>query len=179
MNRICVFCGSRFGVDTKYSDAAGNLGSLLVSNGLGLVYGGSKIGLMGVIANAVLEEGGEVIGVMPKNIVEKEIAHNGLTELKIVGTMHQRKATMIQLADGFIALPGGMGTLDEFCEVVTWAQLGYHNKPCGLLNTGNYFEHFISFFKNAVSQKFIKPEHKSLILIDDDPAILLKRMMKL
>lgn len=178
MNRICVFCGSRFGVDKKYSDAAGNLGRLLVSNGLGLVYGGSKIGLMGVIADAVLEEGGEVIGVMPKDIVEKEIAHNGLTELKIVETMHQRKATMIQLADGFIALPGGMGTLDEFCEVVTWAQLGYHNKPCGLLNTGNYFEHFIEFFKNAAKQKFIKPEHKSLILIDDDPAVLLKRMMK-
>jgi uncharacterized protein (TIGR00730 family) len=173
-----VFCGSRFGVDIKYSDAAVNLGRLLVSNGLGLVYGGSKIGLMGVIADAVLEEGGEVIGVMPKDIVEKEIAHNGLTKLKIVETMHQRKATMIQHADGFIALPGGMGTLDEFCEVVTWAQLGYHNKPCGLLNTENYFEHFINFFMNAVSQKFIKPEHKSLILIDDDPTILLRRMMK-
>jgi len=178
MNRICVFCGSRFGVDTKYSCAAGTLGRLLVSYGLGLVYGGSKIGLMGVIADAVLNEGGEVIGVMPRNIVDREMAHNGLTKLKIVETMHQRKAEMIQLADGFIALPGGMGTLDEFCEVVTWAQLGYHNKPCGILNTENYFEHFIEFFKNAVSQKFIKPEHNSLILIDDDPAILLKRMMK-
>ncbi|MBL7129251.1 MAG: TIGR00730 family Rossman fold protein [Ignavibacteria bacterium] len=177
MNRICVFCGSRFGVDTKYSDAASNLGRLLVSNGFGLVYGGAKVGLMGVIADAVLEEDGEVIGVMPKDIVEKEIAHNGLTELKIVDTMHERKAEMIRLADGFIALPGGMGTLDEFCEVITWTQLGYHNKPCGLLNTGNYFEHFIEFFKNAVSQKFIKQEHRSLILIDDNPATLLQKMM--
>ena len=178
MNRICVFCGSRFGVDTKYSDAANILGKLLASNGLVLVYGGSKIGLMGVIADAVLEEGGEVIGVMPKDIVEREIAHNGLTELKIVETMHQRKAEMIQLADGFIVLPGGMGTLDEFCEVITWVQLGYHNKPCGLLNTENYFKHFIEFYKNAVKQSFIKPEHRSLILVDDDPANLLQRMIK-
>ena len=173
-----MFCGSRFGNDIKYSNAADNLGRLLVSNGLGLVYGGSKIGLMGVIADAVLEESGEVIGVMPKDIVEREIAHNGLTELKIVDTMHERKAEMIQLADGFIALPGGMGTLDEFCEVITWTQLGYHNKPCGLLNTDNYFEYFIEFFKNAVKQKFIKQEHRSLILIDNNPATLLQKMMR-
>jgi len=178
MNRICVFCGSRLGVNTKYSEAADNLGRLLVSNGMGLVYGGSKIGLMGVIADAVLEESGEVIGVMPKDIVEREIAYNGLTELKIVDTMHERKAEMIRLADGFIALPGGMGTLDEFCEVITWTQLGYHNKPCGLLNTENYFEYFIEFFKNVIKQKFIKQEHRSLILIDDNPATLLQKMMR-
>ena len=178
MDRICVFCGSNFGSDELYSKAAKELGSLLVSKDISLVYGGGKVGLMGILADAVLKNGGEVIGVMPRKLVERENAHNGLSELRIVDSIHQRKSMMAELADGFIALPGGFGTLDEFCEAVTWAQLGFHKKPCGLLNTGNYYKHFISFFKNAISEGFIKPEHNSLILIDENSTNLLQRMMQ-
>ena len=134
LKQICVFCGSNLGARTAYVEAAENLGKLLGKRGIGLVYGGGKVGLMGKIADSVLASGGEVIGVIPKSLMRKEIAHAGLTDLRVVDSMHQRKALMAELSDGFVALPGGFGTFEEFCEIVTWAQLGLHAKPCGILN---------------------------------------------
>ena len=155
--------------------AARQLGALLTRHGLGLVYGGAKIGLMGAVADAVLEKGGEVIGVIPEGLVTKEVAHSGLTDLRIVRSMHERKAMMESLADGFIALPGGFGTFEEFCEILTWAQLGIHRKPCGLLNVDGYYDGFLSFIDHAVSNGFIRTEHRGLLLADVDAESLLKR----
>ena len=173
MKRICVFCGSNSGRGDKYQSMAVKLGRALAERGLGLVYGGGKVGLMGTIADAVLERGGEVIGVIPEDLVKKEVAHKGLTDLRIVGSMHERKALMARLSDGFIAMPGGFGTLDEFCEILTWAQLGFHLKPFGMLDVGGYFELFLKFVDHSVSEGFIRGEHRDMILVESSPEPLL------
>ena len=149
------------------------LGYALADRGLGLIYGGGKVGLMGVIADAVLERGGEVIGVIPEDLVKKEVAHQRLTDLRVVGSMHERKALMASLADGFIALPGGFGTLDEFCEILTWAQLGLHEKPCAVLDPTGYFDLFLEFVDHSVGQGFIRAEHRDLLLRFAEPETLL------
>jgi uncharacterized protein (TIGR00730 family) len=173
MQRICVFCGSSVGVRPVYREAAECLGRTLVRRGLGMVFGGGRIGLMGVLANAVLEAGGEAIGVIPQSLMDKELGHLGLTELRVVGSMHERKAMMAELSDAFIALPGGYGTLDEFCEVVTWSQLGLHRKPCGMLNVDGYYDPILALFDHAVREEFIRPSHRGLILVDADAGRLL------
>jgi uncharacterized protein (TIGR00730 family) len=150
MKRVCVFCGSSPGEHADYTEAARGLGVALVSRGLGLVYGGGGVGLMGELANSVLAAGGEVVGVIPRSLYEKEVAHTGVTDLRVVGSMHERKALMADLADAFIALPGGVGTLEELFEVVTWAQLGFHGKPCGVLDVRGYFEHLILVLRSTV-----------------------------
>ncbi len=176
MNRICVFCGSNPGVASIYVDAARKLGRILAKRKIGLVYGGASVGIMGELADAVLEEGGEVIGVIPSMMVEKEVAHGGLTDLRIVASMHERKALMAKLSDGFIALPGGLGTLEELFEVITWRMLGMHGKPCGLLNIGNYYDKLIGFLNFAVTEKFIMPQYRAMIQVDEDPEALLDRI---
>ena len=175
MKRICVFCGSNPGANPDYLQAAKQLGQVLAANCLGLVYGGAGVGIMKEIADAVLQEGGEVIGVMPQFLVDKEVAHNGLTDLRVVNSMHERKMLMADLADGFIALPGGLGTLEEFFEVVTWAQLGMHAKPCGLLNIADYFRNLLEFLDHAVQERLLRAEHRSMILTDDNPNSLLNQ----
>jgi uncharacterized protein (TIGR00730 family) len=176
MKRICVFCGSNMGARDVYRDAARALGNELARRGIGLVYGGSNIGLMGIVADAVLDAGGEAIGVMPKHLAAREIAHTHLTELRVVGTMHERKAMMADLADGFIALPGGFGTYDEFCEVVTWAQLGLHQKPCALLNVAGYYDAMIAMFDHATHEGFVRATHRAMLLIASEPEPLLDQM---
>ncbi len=175
MKRICVFCGSSPGAKPGYSQAAIELGHALLDKNIGLVYGGGNVGLMGQIATAVLEKGGEVIGVIPKALAEKELAFTELDDLRIVGSMHERKALMAELSDGFIALPGGLGTIEEFVEVLTWAQLGIHQKPCGLLNVCQYYEKFSDFLDYVTDQKFLKKNHRDVVLIDDNPRSLLKK----
>jgi hypothetical protein len=176
MKRICVFCGSSPGALPAYAEAAGRLGRLLAGRGLGLVYGGGNVGLMGVVAAAVIAAGGEVTGVIPRALVRREVGHGGLPDLRIVGTMHERKALMAELADGFIALPGGIGTLDEWFEIWTWAQLGLHRKPCGLLDVAGYYGPLITFLDHMVEQRFLRKSHRALVLVDDDPERLLDRM---
>ena len=176
MKRVCVFCGSSPGVRPDYVRAAQELGGLLAGRGIGLVYGGAKVGVMGAVADAVLAAGGEAIGVIPHALVSKEVAHQGLTELHVVDTMHQRKALMADLSDGFVALPGGMGTFEEFCEVLTWSQLGFHPKPCGLLNVADYYAPLLALFDRGVDEGFIRPQHRSLVLTETHPAALLARM---
>lgn len=173
MKRICVFCGSSPGVRPAYEAAARETGRALVRRGLGLVYGGGRVGLMGSIADAVLAEGGEVVGVIPAALAAREVAHTGLTELRVVSSMHERKALMAELSDAFIALPGGYGTFEEFCEVLTWSQLGIHPKPCGLLNVAGYYDRLLSLFDQAVEEGFVRPAHRSLVLEGDDPDALL------
>ena len=158
-----------------YADAAKQLARDLVERGFGLVYGGGNVGLMNIIADAVLELGGHVTGVIPNALMSKEVAHRGLSELRVVNSMHERKALMAELSDGFIALPGGIGTMEEFFEVLSWAQLGIHNKPCGLLNVSGYYDPLIEFLDHAVSQDFVKPKHRALLLVESEPAILLDR----
>lgn len=174
MKSICVFCGSNFGTKPAYVTTAKRTGQAMVERGLALVYGGGKVGLMGALADAVLEQGGTVIGVMPRALVEKEIAHHGLTQLHVVGSMHERKALMADLADGFIALPGGFGTFEEFCEILTWAQLGYHRKPCGLLNVENFYDPLLNLFNHSANEGFIRAEHRSMVLVERNPARLLR-----
>ena len=173
LQRICVFCGSSSGLRPVYSDAARAVGRLLTQRKLGLVYGGGRVGLMGAVADSVLEGGGEVIGVIPQALVDKEVGHRGLTQLRVVGSMHERKALMMDLADAFMALPGGYGTLEEFCEVLTWSQLGLHRKPCGLLNVDDYYGALIGLLERAVSEGFLHPVHRSLVLAESDPERLL------
>lgn len=174
MRRICVFCGSNSGARPEYLQAARELGRVLVENDIGLVYGGASVGAMGAIADAVLDLGGDVIGVMPQSLVDKEVANTRLTDLRIVDSMHQRKALMAELADAFIVLPGGLGTLEEFFEVVTWAQLEMHQKPCGLLNICGYYDYLITFLDHAVSERLIRQEHRDMILVDKSAERLLK-----
>ncbi len=174
MKRVCVFCGSNQGLRPAYKEAAWNMGQALALQGVGLVYGGGNVGLMGVVADATLAAGGEVIGVIPEALVAKEIGHTGLTDLRVVRSMHERKALMAELSDAFVALPGGCGTLEEFCEVLTWTQLGLHRKPCGLLNVEGYYDHLITFFDHAIAEQFIRPEHRSLVLQEQEPMRLLK-----
>lgn len=177
MKRICVFCGSSAGASPLYAEAAKELGEVIAESGIGLVYGGAQCGLMGAVANAALAHGGEVIGVIPEAMIEKEIAHVGISDLRIVRSMHERKMLMSDLADAFIAMPGGMGTIEEFCEILTWAQLGIHAKPCGLLDTEDgFFTHMRRFFDHAVDDGFIRPEHRALVMEDSDPESLLDRM---
>jgi uncharacterized protein (TIGR00730 family) len=176
LHRVCVFCGSNIGKRPAYRDATEQLGALLVERGIELVYGGGNIGLMGVLADAVLAGGGRVIGVIPSFMLAKEVAHTGLTELRIVSSMHERKAIMSDLSDGFIALPGGFGTFEEFCEVVTWSQLGLQSKPCGLLNVENYYAPLLELFDRAVREGFLHEENRRLVLDDENPARLLEKM---
>jgi uncharacterized protein (TIGR00730 family) len=173
MKRVCVFCGSSPGRDPVYLEAARRLGRTLARRGLGLVYGGGSVGLMGAVADAVLAEGAEVVGVIPRALQLRELAHGGLTTLHVVGSMHERKAKMAELAHAFIALPGGMGTLEEFAEILTWAQLGLHARPCGLLDVAGYYRPLVAFFDQAAAHGFVKPEHRRLVLVDEDPEALL------
>lgn len=176
MRRICVFTGSSPGARVEYALAAQQFGRELVTRGYELVYGGGRVGLMGAVADAVLDAGGEVIGVIPKVLLEKEVAHGRLTELRVVASMHERKAMMAELADAFVALPGGLGTLEELCEILTWAQLGLHTKPCGLLNVANYFDGLLAFLDHAVSERFIKPEHRAVLITATAAGDLLDRL---
>lgn len=176
MKRLCVFCGSNSGAREIYRETARALGNELARRGIGLVYGGSNIGLMGALADAVLGAGGEAIGVIPFHLVSKEIAHAQLTELRVVNTMHERKALMADLADGFIALPGGFGTYDEFCEIVTWAQLGLHQKPCAMLNIAGYYDAMVAMFDHATREGFVRDTHRAMLLISSDLSELLDEM---
>jgi uncharacterized protein (TIGR00730 family) len=173
--KICVFTGSRHGARSIYADGARRLGRALVERNFGLVYGGGRVGLMSVIADAVLAAGGHVTGVIPQNLVTKEVLHTGLTELRVVRSMHERKAVMAELADGFIAMPGGIGTMEELFEVLSWAQLNLHNKPCALLNSAGYYRRLIDFLDHAVAEEFLKPKHRTLLLIESEPELLLER----
>ena len=176
MKRVCVYCGSSNGARPSYIQAARALGRALVSRGLGLVYGGSNIGLMGALAGTVMSEGGGVIGIIPEPLVAKEVAHNGLSDLRVVGSMHERKALMAELADAFIALPGGFGTLEEFCEIATWIQLGLHRKPCGLLNVEGYYDGLLSFLNHAVAEGFILPRYRGVVLTDSEADALIEKL---
>jgi uncharacterized protein (TIGR00730 family) len=164
MQRICVFCASSIGNEPAFALAAEFLGQALAIRKISLVYGGGNIGLMGIIADAAMNAGGEVIGVIPQALVDKELAHHGVTDLRIVHSMHERKALMAELSDGFIALPGGFGTLEEFCEILTWAQLGLHKKPFGLLNVSGFYDHFLQFLDHIVEARLLRPQHRALVL---------------
>jgi uncharacterized protein (TIGR00730 family) len=172
----CIFCGSSPGARPRYTEATEDLGALLVENGITLVYGGASLGLMGRLADTVLSEGGEAIGVMPRALVDREIAHLGLTDLHVVGSMHERKALMAELSDAFVALPGGLGTLDELFEIYTWAQLGLHQKPCGLLNVEGYYDGIAGFLDHAVNERFVRQEHRDILIVEEDPAAMLRRL---
>jgi len=174
--RICVFCGSNLGTRHGYQSSARELAAALVERNIEAVYGGGNIGLMGVLADEVLARGGRVIGVIPESLLAKEVGHGGLTELRVVGSMHERKALMSDLSDGFIALPGGFGTFEEFCEVVTWCQLGIQSKPCGLLNVDAYYDPLLALFDHAVQEGFLREENRALVLDDINPANLLEKM---
>jgi uncharacterized protein (TIGR00730 family) len=176
MRAVCVFCGSSPGGRPEYRDAAEALARLLTGQGIHIVYGGARVGSMGALADAALAAGGEVTGVIPAHLAGVEIAHAGLTSLHVVSSMHERKALMAQLSDAFIALPGGLGTLEEFAEITTWAQLGLHAKPTGLLNVAGYFDHLLRFLDHAVTERFVKAEHRDMILADADAAKLLAAM---
>lgn len=176
MERICVFCGSSLGNDPEFVRAAESLGRTLAARNIRLVYGGGNIGLMGVLADAVMNAGGKVTGVIPQALVDKELAHHGITELRVVHSMHARKALMAELSEGFIALPGGFGTLEEFCEILTWAQLGLHRKPFGLLNVSGFYDHFLSFLDHVVESRLLRAQHRKLILDSADVDSLLNRL---
>lgn len=173
IRRICVFCGSRPGARPEYLACARATGRALAERGIGLVYGGATVGTMGALADAALAAGGEVIGVMPRALVDREIGHRGVTELHEVDSMHARKALMVELSDGFMALPGGSGTMDEFFEVFTWAQLGFHRKPVALINVSGFYQPVLEFFDRAVADGFIPAEHRQMITVADDPAAVL------
>lgn len=176
LRSVCVFCGSNPGRSAVYLDTVGELAELLASRGIRVVYGGASVGTMGALADRALAAGGEVVGVIPEQQAGVEIAHAGLTELHVVASMHERKALMGRLADGFIALPGGLGTLEEFAEIVTWSQLGLHHKPVGLLNTAGYYDHLLRFLDHAVEERFLRQDDRSLVLASTRPADLLDRM---
>lgn len=175
MKRICVYCGSSPGRLPEYRQAARDLGHELASRGLGLVYGGASVGVMGAVADAVLEKGGSAIGVIPQALATKEVAHHGLDQLFVVSSMHERKAKMAELSDGFIALPGGWGTIEEIFEMLTWAQLGFHEKPCGLLNAAAYYDPLFSFLEQAIDEQFVKQEHRPMMMMEECPNVLLDR----
>lgn len=178
MKRICVFAGSNTGRTPEYSSVARALGRELVGRDLGLVFGGGNVGLMGVIADAVLEAGGHVTGIIPETLVVREQAHQGAQEMHVVSSMHERKAMMVDLSIGFIALPGGMGTLDETFEIITYNQLGIHHHPCGLLNVGGYYDNLVLFLRDSVDQGFVKQEHKALLVVDTDVSRLVDRITR-
>ncbi len=176
MRSLCVFCGSSEGHEPAYTEAARTLGRTLAGAKIRLVFGGGRVGLMGEVANAALAAGGEAIGLIPNFLVEREIAHTGLTDLHVVGSMHERKAMMSGLSDGFVALPGGTGTLEEFFEVLTWAQLGEHAKPCGLLNVAGYYDPLLSVLDHMVGKGFLSKSNRALVLVERDPRTLLAKL---
>jgi uncharacterized protein (TIGR00730 family) len=178
MKRLAVYCGSASPADPVYVESARHVGRSLAERGIGVVYGGGKLGLMGAVADSALEAGGEVIGVIPQALVNAEVAHRGLTELHIVQTMHERKALFTDLADGFVNLPGGTGTMDELWEALSWAQLGYHADPIGLLNVAGYYDKLIDFWVHMGQVGFVRPQHQGLLLVDSDLAGLLEKMAK-
>lgn len=173
---LCVFCGSSHGASPAYAEAAKNVGREFARRGIGLVYGGGNVGLMGVVADAVLAGGGHVTGVIPEALMAKEVGHRGLSDLRVVKTMHERKALMAELSDGFIALPGGIGTFEEFFEIVTWAQLGFHTKPCALLNVNGFYEPLMKLVDHAVEEQFVKAKQRNIVMMDSEIGALLERM---
>ena len=176
MKSVCVFCGSNLGARPEYGRAAEDFGRAVAARGLTLVYGGAKVGLMGMLADAALAAGGEVVGVIPAALVQREIAHDGLTALHEVESMHARKARMADLADGFVALPGGAGTLEEVFEVWTWGQLGHHEKPVGFLNAAGFFDSLLAFLDHAERERFMRPEHRAMLVVEKEPGPLLDRL---
>ncbi len=178
MQRLCVYCGSSSGTNPAYAAAASELGQLLASSEIELIYGGGRVGLMGILADAVLAAGGQVQGVIPQSLADREVAHHGLTQLYIVDTMHQRKALMAELADGFLALPGGIGTFEELFEIWTWAQLGMHSKPIGLLNVAGYFDLLLGFLDHATEQQLLKPVHRNVLSVADNPPEIMRLLQQ-
>jgi uncharacterized protein (TIGR00730 family) len=178
LRAACVFCGSQPGARPEYTTAARAFGVLLAQSGIRVVYGAGNVGLMGVLADAALAAGGEVIGVIPQQLVDRELAHRGLTELRIVSSMHERKALMAELSDAFVALPGGLGTFEELCEVLTWSQLGIHSKPCGCLNVLDYYTPLARMLDHAVTEGFLRPEYRRIPIIETDADRLLERLMR-
>jgi len=178
MNSICVYCGSSFGNQPAFAKAARQLANAMNERSISLVYGGASVGIMGEIANAVLAGGGAAIGVIPQALADKEVSHTGLTELHIVSSMHERKALMAEISDGFIALPGGFGTLEELFEMLTWSQLGFHQKPVGLVNVANYYDGLLNFLDHTTTARFVKPAHRNLLISDHSPEAVLDRMQK-
>ena len=177
IKNICVYCGSSFGRVDDYGQAANALAQALVRKNIGLVYGGASIGIMGKVADEVLALGGEVMGVIPKALAHKEVAHHHLTQLRVTESMHERKMLMAELSDGFIALPGGIGTFEELFEIWTWAQLGFHHKPIGLLNISGYYDHLIQFLDHVLAEQFVKQETRDLLMVESDPDVLLDRFI--
>jgi uncharacterized protein (TIGR00730 family) len=175
LRRLCVYAGSNAGARPDYAEAAAALAETMAARDIGLVYGGSKVGLMGVLADTILAAGGEAIGVMPQALIDREIGHTGLTELKIVGSMHERKAQMAELADGFVAVPGGVGTLEELVEVITWGQLGIHDKPCGMLDAAGFYTGLLAFFDHMVREGFVREQNRAALVSESDPGALLDR----
>jgi len=175
MERIAVYCGSSPGKNPVYKDAATELGKVLAARGITLVYGGGSVGLMGILAKSSIEQGGQVIGVIPQAIADMEVAYTNIQDLRIVEDMHTRKALMAELADAFIALPGGMGTVEELMEILTWAQLGFHGKPCGVLNIAGFYDQLLKFLDHLVKDQFIAPEHRSMLMVDESPQGLLEQ----
>jgi uncharacterized protein (TIGR00730 family) len=176
MKSICVFCGSNPGDSPAFLEAARDMGRELAQRSIRVVYGGGNVGLMGAVADSALAHGGQVLGVIPKPLVAKELAHSGLTRLFIVDSMHERKNMMADLSEAFVALPGGFGTFEEFCEVLTWTQLGLHDKPCGLLNVADFYTPLLAMFDRAVQHRFVRPEHRALVHVEGTPAALLDRL---
>jgi uncharacterized protein (TIGR00730 family) len=176
VERICVFCGASPGARREYAESARELARLLTAEGIGVVYGGGGVGLMGALADAVIAEGGELTGVIPRALVDREIAHRDVMDMRVVGSMHERKALMADLSDAFVALPGGIGTLEELFEVYTWAQLGLHRKPCALLNVAGYYDGIADFLDHAVAERFLRDETRELLMVESDPAALMERL---
>jgi uncharacterized protein (TIGR00730 family) len=176
LSAVCVFCGSNPGADPVYEQTARRMGELLASRAITVVYGGGRVGLMGAIAEAALGAGGKVIGVIPQALKRRELASEELTELHVVKTMHERKQLMADLSDGFVAMPGGFGTFEEFCEIVTWAQLGMHAKPCALLNVKGYYEHLLAMFDHAAAEQLLHPRNRAMVIAESDPERLLDAM---
>lgn len=177
VKRICVFCGSNPGSREAYTLAASELATTLVARNITIVYGGGHSGLMGTLADTVLADGGNIIGIMPRALVVKERAHLGIPDLRVVESMHARKALMAELSDAFVALPGGYGTLEEFCEILTWTQLGIEQKPCGILNVEGYYDHLLQLFDHAVAEQFVKREHREMVISADNPELLVNRLL--
>jgi uncharacterized protein (TIGR00730 family) len=176
IHRLCVFCGSSTGSRLVYSETATQLGQSLADSKTALVFGGGRVGLMGILADSVLAAGGQAIGVMPRALVEKEIAHPSLTKLHVVDSMHQRKALMADLADAFLLLPGGFGSWEEFCEIVTWLQLGIHRKPCAILNVAGYYDGLLSLADHALAEGFLRPAHHEMVIVEENPQAVLSRL---
>jgi len=178
LSALCVFCGSNLGADPAYAESARRMGRLLAERGVKLVYGGGRVGLMGALADAALEAGGTVVGVIPDALRRREMAHEGLTDLRVVQTMHERKQLMADLSDGFVALPGGFGTFEEFCEVLTWSQLGLHAKPCGLLNVKRYYAGLLALFDHAEAQQLLQPRNRAMVIAESEPDALLDALQR-